>query len=213
MDLNAKFIVDARVQRTIKNLEKNNMSGYYVETEKEALEKIKELVEEGSLVGIGGSMTLFEIGAIDLLRKGNYKLLDRYKEGITSTDMKEIFRQSFFANTYLTSSNAITENGELYNVDGNGNRVAAMLYGPDQVIVVVGINKLVKNIEQAISRVEETAAPANNIRLNKNNPCTKVGHCMDCKTEGRICNEYTVIKRQSAKGRIHVIIVNKELGY
>ncbi len=213
MDLNAKFIVDARVQRTIKNLEKNNMSGYYVETEKEALEKIKELLEEGSLVGIGGSMTLFEIGAIDLLRKGNYKLLDRYKEGITPTDMKEIFRQSFFANTYLTSSNAITENGELYNVDGNGNRVAAMLYGPDQVIVVVGINKLVKNIEQAISRVEETAAPANNIRLHKNNPCTKIGHCMDCKTEGRICNEYTVIKRQSAKGRIHVIIVNKELGY
>ncbi|HHX59182.1 MAG TPA: LUD domain-containing protein [Epulopiscium sp.] len=127
-------------------------------------------------------------------------------------DIKEIFRQSFLSDTYLTSSNAITEAGELYNVDGNGNRVAAMLYGPDQVIVVVGINKLVKNIDQAILRVEGIAAPANNKRLNKNNPCTTVGHCTDCKNEGRICNQYTVIRR-GAKGRITVIIVNKELGY
>ena len=209
---NLKFVMDTRVKRTIGNLEKNNISGYYVETEKEALEKINELVAEGSLIGIGGSMTLFEIGAIDFLRKGNYKLLDRNKEGLTPMDIKEIFRQSFLSDTYLTSSNAITEAGELYNVDGNGNRVAAMLYGPDQVIVVVGINKLVKNIDQAILRVEGIAAPANNKRLNKNNPCTTVGHCTDCKNEGRICNQYTVIRR-GAKGRITVIIVNKELGY
>lgn len=213
MDKNAKFVIDTRVKRTIENLEKNNMNGYYVETEKEALEKISELVADGSLVGIGGSMTLFEIGAIDFLRNGNYKLLDRYKEGITPAEMKQVFRESFFADTYLTGSNAITERGELYNVDGNGNRVAAMLYGPDQVIVVVGINKIVKDMDQAILRVEETASPANNVRLNKANPCTKVGHCMDCKSEGRICNEYTVIKRQGVKGRIHVIIVNKDLGY
>jgi len=213
MDQHAKFVINARVQRTIENLEKNNMNGYYVETEREALEKVDDLVAEGSLVGIGGSMTLFDIGAIDFLRNGNYKFLDRYKEGLTPAEMKKIFRESFFADTYLTSSNAITENGELYNIDGNGNRVAAMLYGPDQVIVVVGVNKLVKNMEQAILRVKETAAPANNIRLNKNNPCTKIGYCMDCKAEGRICNEYTVIKRQSVKGRLHVIIVNKDLGY
>jgi len=213
MDQHTKFVINARVQRTIENLEKNNMNGYYVETEREALEKVDDLVKVGSLVEIGGSMTLFDIGAIDFLRNGNYNLLDRYKEGLTSVDMKKIFRESFFADTYITSSNAITENGELYNVDGNGNRVAAMLYGPDQVIVVVGVNKLVKNMDQAILRVKETAAPANNIRLNKNNPCTKVGYCMDCKAEGRICNEYTVIRRQSVKGRIHVIIVNKDLGY
>lgn len=213
MDQNAKFIINTRIQRTIENLEKNNINGYSVETEKDALDKINELVGDGSLVGIGGSMTLFEIGAIDFLRNGNYKLLDRYKEGLTSAEMKEVFRQSFFADAYITSSNAVTEKGELYNVDGNGNRIAAMLYGPDKVIVVVGINKLVKDIDQAILRVKETAAPANNKRLNKTNPCTKVGYCMDCKTEGRICNEYTVIKRQAVKGRMHVIIVNKELGY
>jgi L-lactate utilization protein LutB len=158
-------------------------------------------------------MTLFEVGAIDFIRKGDYEVLDRYKEGLTPAEMKEIFRKSFSADVYLTGSNAVTENGELYNVDGNGNRVAAMLYGPDKVIVIVGVNKIVKDVEQAVKRVKGTAAPANNVRLNKANPCTKVGQCMDCKSEGRICNEYTLIKRQGVKGRIHVIIVNKELGY
>lgn len=213
MDQHASFVIDARIRRTIENLEKNNMMGYRVETEEEAIKKIEELMSKGSIVGIGGSMTLFEVGAIDFLKKSDYKVLDRYEEGLTPADIKEIFRKSFSADVYLTSSNAITENGELYNVDGNGNRVAAMLYGPDKVIVVVGVNKLVKDLEQAILRVEETAAPANNKRLNKNNPCTKVGHCIDCKSDERICNEYTLIKRQGVKGRIHVIIVNKELGY
>lgn len=213
MDQNVKFVVDARIKRTMESLEKNNISAYRVENEEEALKKIGELIPEGSTIGIGGSMTLFEIGAIDFIRKANYKVLDRYKDGLTPAEMKEIFRQGFFADAFLTSSNAVTENGELYNVDGNGNRVAAMLFGPDSVIVVVGINKLVKDIEEAVIRVEETAAPANNKRLNKTNPCTKTGHCMDCSSEGRICNEYTVIRRQGAKGRLHVIIVNKELGY
>jgi L-lactate utilization protein LutB len=213
MDKNLKFVIDARIKRTMESLEKNNISAYRVENEEEALNKIGELIPEGSTIGIGGSMTLFEIGAIDYIRKGNYNVLDRYKEGLTPAEMKEIFRKGFFADAFLTSSNAVTESGELYNVDGTGNRVAAMLFGPDKVIVVVGINKLVKDIEEAALRVEETAAPANNVRLNKTNPCTKIGHCMDCSSEGRICNEYTVIRRQGAKGRLHVIIVNKELGY
>jgi L-lactate utilization protein LutB len=213
MDKNVKFVVDARIKRTMENLEKNNISAYRVETEAEALKKIGELVPEGSTIGLGGSMTLFEIGAVDFIRKGNYEVLDRYKEGLTPAEMKEIFRKGFFADAFLTSSNAVTESGELYNVDGTGNRVAAMLYGPDRVIVVVGINKLVKDIDEAILRTEETAAPANNIRLNKTNPCTVAGHCMDCNSAGRICNMYTLIKRQGVKGRIHVIIVNKDLGY
>lgn len=213
MDKNAMFVVDERVKRTIVNLEKNNMNGYYVQTEEEALKKIEELISEGDTVSVGGSMTLFEIGVINLLRNGKYNFLDRYEEGLTPAKIKEVFRKSFFADAYFTGTNAITENGELYNVDGNGNRVAAMLYGPDKVIVVAGRNKIVKDLDQAILRVKETAAPANNVRLNRDNPCTKTGHCMDCKQDGRICNEYTVIKRQSNKDRIHVIIINKELGY
>lgn len=213
MDKNTMFVIDERVKRTIASLEKNNMNGYYVQTEKEALEKVKELISEGDTVSVGGSMTLFETGVIELLRSGKYQFLDRYKEGLSPAGMKEVFRKSFFADAYFTGTNAITENGELYNVDGTGNRVAAMLYGPEKVIVIAGRNKIVKDLDQAILRVKGTAAPANNVRLNKNNPCTKIGHCMDCKQESRICNEYTVIKRQSDKNRIHVIIINKELGY
>ncbi|HYE82388.1 MAG TPA: lactate utilization protein [Clostridia bacterium] len=213
MDQNIEFVVDARIKRTMENLGKNNISAYRAENEAEALKKVSELIPAGSTVGLGGSMTLFEVGAIDFIRKGNYEVLDRYKEGLTPAEMKEIFRKSFSADVYLTSSNAVTEAGELYNVDGTGNRVAAMLYGPDRVIVIVGINKLVKDIDQAVLRVKETAAPANNKRIKKSNPCTITGHCMDCKSEGRICNEYTLIKRQGVKERIHVIIVNKELGY
>lgn len=213
MDKNIMFVIEERVKRTIENLEKNNMNGYFVQTEEEALKKIEELISEGDTVSVGGSMTLFETGVIELLRNGKYNFLDRYEEGLNPEGIKEVFRKSFFADAYFTGTNAITENGELYNVDGNGNRVAAMLYGPDKVIVLAGRNKIVKDLDQAILRVKETAAPANNVRLNKNNPCMKTGRCMDCKLEGRICNEYTVIKRQNNKDRIHVIIINKDLGY
>ncbi len=213
MDKNIKFVVDARIERTMENLEDNNISAYRVEDEKAALEKIKELIPQGGTVGIGGSMTLFEIGAIDFLRQGDYQLLDRYREGITPSEMREVFRQGFLADALVTSANAITEDGEIYSVDGTGNRVAAMLYGPDKVIIVVGVNKLVLDIDQAILRVEENAAPANNKRLNLDNPCTEAGYCMDCQEDTRICNLYTLIRRQADKDRMHVIIVNKDLGY
>ncbi len=213
MDQNANFVIMEKIKRTIENLEKNNMKGYFVEDGAEALKKIEELLNEGDTVSVGGSMTLFEIGAIDLLRNGKYVFLDRYAEGLTPEDLKELFRKSFAADAYFTSSNAITEKGELYNVDGRGNRVAPMLYGPDKVIVIVGKNKIVKNLDEAIARNKEMAAPANNKRLNINNPCTKVGYCVDCSSDNRICNEYTFIKRQMESDRIHVIIVNEDLGY
>lgn len=213
MDKNTAFVYEKRVKRTIENLEKNNMNGYFVQDEKELIEKIKELTPEGSTVSVGGSMTLFETGVIEHLRNGKYNFLDRYKEGLTPGDIKEIFRRSFFADVYFASSNAITEDGELYCVDATGNRVAAMIYGPDKVIVVAGINKIVKDAEEAVSRAREMAAPANAKRLNKSTPCTNVGHCMDCSNPGRICNDFVLIRRQTSMGRIHVIFVNKEIGY
>ncbi|KPU27199.1 membrane protein [Caloranaerobacter sp. TR13] len=213
MDKNVSFVIERKVKRTIENLEKNNMHGYFVQSEREAIEKIKELIKEGDTVTVGGSMTLFEVGVIDFLRNGKYNFLDRYKDGLTSEDIKQLYRNSFSADVYFTGSNAITEEGELYNVDGRGNRVAAMIYGPDKVIVVVGVNKIVKNIDEAIERNRELAAPANAKRLNRKTPCAEVGYCMDCMSPDRICNEYVVIKRQMQKGRIHVIIVNKDLGY
>lgn len=213
MDNNVKFVVEKKILRTIENLEKNNMKGYFVQNEEEAVKKVEELIKEGDTVSVGGSMTLFETGVIDHLRNGKYNFLDRYKEGLTPENIKDIYRRSFAADAYFTSSNAITEEGELYNVDGRGNRVAAMIYGPDKVIVVVGVNKIVRDLDEAIMRNREWAAPANAKRLNRKTPCAEVGYCMDCNSKDRICSEYVAIRRQMEQGRIHVIIVNKDLGY
>lgn len=213
MDKNLQWTIQKRVERVIKSLEKNNMVGYYVEDEKEALDKIKELLKEETITTAGGSRSLFEIGVIDFLRKGNYNFLDRDKEGITKEECEKIYRDAFYADTYLCSTNAITEEGELYNIDGNGNRVAAMIFGPKEVIVVAGINKIVKNMEEAETRLKNIAAPANAKRLNLDTPCAKVGHCVDCNSDNRICASYVTLRRQRKRGRIKVIIVNKNLGY
>ena len=213
MDKNVLWVIEQRILRTIKALEKNNMNGYMVASNVDLISKIEELISPKSKVSCGGSMTLFETGVIDHLKSGRYEFLDRYKEGLTQDEIKEIFRQSFLSDAYVTSTNAITENGEIYNVDGNGNRVAAMLYGPDKVIIVAGVNKIVPNVEEAIIRTKEYASPINAKRLNKETPCTKIGRCVECNSDNRICNEYTLIKRQIDKNRIHVIFLNDNLGY
>lgn len=213
MDNNLSWVIEEKVKRTIEALEKNNMKGVFVKSKAELIEEIEKNVSEGQRVTCGGSMTLFETGVIDYLRSGKYNFLDRYKEGLSKEDIVKIYKEAFTCDAYFTSTNAITEAGELYNVDGNGNRVAAMLYGPEKVIVICGVNKIVTNLEEAINRKRTIAAPANVKRLNKNTPCGKVGYCVDCKSEDRICNEYTVIRRQGRKDRIVVIFVNEELGY
>lgn len=213
MDENVKIFNEKKIERTIKALEKNNMNGYYVHNNKELIDKIKEIVNEGSKVSCGGSMTLFETGVIDHLRSGRYEFLDRYREGLTREDIVKIYKKSFTADAFFCSSNAITENGELYNVDGNGNRVAAMLYGPDKVIVICGVNKIVSDISEAILRKKQVAGPVNAIRLDRKTPCSKTGCCSECNSKERICNEYTLIKRQSDKDRVHVIFLNEQLGY
>ncbi|VYU65683.1 lactate utilization protein [Clostridium tertium] len=213
MDQNLKWVNEQRILRTIEALESNNMNGYLVETREDIINKICELVNEGDTVACGGSMSLFECGVIDHLRSGRYNFLDRYKEGLSKEEIKNVFRESFFADAYFASSNAITEDGHLYNVDGNGNRVAAMLYGPDKVIIIAGVNKIVKNIDEAVNRNRQVSGPANAKRLNKLTPCTKVGYCMDCRTSDRICREFTIISSQGDKDRMHVIFVNEELGY
>jgi len=213
MDKNMKWLKESRVNGTINSLKKNGMNGYLVNSHEELIEKINELTNDGDTVSCGGSMSLFETGVIDYLRSGKYNFLDRYEDGLSKDDLKKLYRNTFSADVYFTSTNAITEKGELYNVDGNGNRVAAMLYGPDKVIIIAGINKIVENIEEGIKRNERVSAPANCKRLNRATPCVKVGHCMDCSSEERICNEYTIIRRQGNKDRIHVIFLNEELGY
>lgn len=213
MDNNMKWLKSKQVERTIEALEKNNMNGYYVESKEELINKVCELVDEKSKVACGGSMTLFETGVIDHLRTDRYNFLDRYKEGITQQEINEIYRGAFSCDAYFASSNAVTENGELYNVDGNGNRVAAMIFGPQRVILVCGINKIVKNVDEAIKRNKEVAGPANAKRLDRKTPCAVTGVCVNCNSPEKICREYTLIKSQGNKDRIHVIFINEEVGY
>jgi len=158
-------------------------------------------------------MTLFETGIIDLLKSGKYNYLDRNAEGLTPEDRHAIFRQVFSSDVYISSTNALTENGELYNVDGTGNRVAAITYGPNKVIIIAGINKLVRDTDEAIKRNRQISAPANAVRLSKQTPCTIAGECKNCKSPDRICNSYVITGFQGDKNRMHVIIVGEALGY
>lgn len=213
MDKNILWINKKKALKTIEALEENNMNGYLVSSKEELIEKIEELVEPMDRVSCGSSITLLETGVIEHLRSGRYDFVDRYKEGTTKDELEQICRQAFFCDTFFLSSNAITEDGMLYNVDGKGSRVAPLLYGPDKIIIIAGTNKIVPNLEDAIKRNRTICGPANAKRLNRNTPCATSGYCMNCNSKERICNEYTVIKNQIDKGRIHVIFIEEYQGY
>lgn len=213
MDDNIKSVIEKRIERTIKNLKRNNMNGYYVKSELELLEKLDELIEDDCVVSVGGSMTLFETGVISYLRQRDVIFLDRYQDGLKKEDRKKLFRDVFSADVFLSSTNAVTEKGELYNVDGSGNRVAAMIYGPDKVIVVAGYNKIVKDLDEAKNRNMYISAPSNVKRLGMDTPCLKTGYCVKCNSDNKICNIHTIIDRQFDGDRIHVIFMDEEYGY
>lgn len=213
MDQNAAWLHQKRVDAAMEALKKNQMIPHYVENKDALLAKLSEMVPDGAKVAVGGSMTLFESGVIDFLRQGRFEFWDRYADGIGAAGIREVFLKSFDADVYFASTNALTEDGCLFNVDGTGNRVAAMIYGPKQVYVIVGINKLVKNLDAAIARNREIAAPANAKRLNRNTPCAKTGFCADCNSPERVCSDYVLMKHQLHKDRIHVFIVGEPLGY
>ncbi len=213
MDANQNTIIEIKMKKTAEALEKNNFTAYIAEDKAQAVEILKTLINEGDTIGLGGSVTLNELGVVELCRNPKYKLFDRYAPGLTPAETSEILRQSLLSDVFITSTNAVTENGELYNVDGRANRVAAMLFGPESVVVIAGYNKIVKDLDAADKRVKEIAAPMNCVRLNRGTPCTMFGSCADCKSEGRICADKVVMARQMTKGRIKVILVKEELGY
>ena len=211
------------INYTLERLRKNNMAAYYAENKEDVLPLFKELVEEGATVTHGGSETIKECGLVEELNSGRYRYLDRTKCG-SREEVEKLYREAFFADVYLTSSNAVTESGLLYNVDGNSNRVAAIVYGPRSVIVVCGYNKIVKNLDEATYRVKKEAAPLNTKRLNCETYCRNTGECLaigrdasymcdGCRTEDRICCNYVICAKQRHKDRIKVIIVGEKLGY
>ena len=170
-----KKTYEVQAKTIIKALEKRNMKGYYCEDCASAVKLAEELVPAGSTVSFGGSMSLSECGVMDMLRnRSDIRLIDRSKAQ-TPEETKQMYRDSFSADVYFMSTNAITLDGELINIDGNGNRVAALIYGPDKVVMVVGMNKLVSTVEDGINRVSDIAAPANGVRLNKQTPCATTG--------------------------------------
>ncbi len=213
MDKNTISIMQKKIARTTAALEKNGYTVICVDKKEDVIGAITPLLPKGCTVAVGGSMSLFEAGVIDYLRSADCTFLDRYAAGITPEGVKEVFKNSMVADVYISSTNALTEDGKLVNVDGNGNRVAAMIYGPDSVIVVVGCNKIAKNVDDAMRRIEEVASPANTTRLSCKTPCVEFGRCVDCKGDTRICNHYTISGRLTNKGRVKVVLVAEELGY
>ena len=204
---------EALAKTIIKNLAKRRMEGYYCATAAEAKEKILSMIDSGTEVAFGGAMTLNESGILAALReRTDITLLDR-DAAKTPEEAGKIYRQAFSADTYLTSTNAITMDGELINIDGRGNRVAALIFGPGQVIVVAGMNKVATDEAAGLARVRNVAAPANCIRLGKTTPCTVTGRCGDCFGDASICSQIVVTRRSSELNRIKVILVGEELGY
>ncbi len=212
-----------RVETTLKNLKRNKMEAYYVDTKEDAQKLVRTLISKGDTLSCGGSVTLKQTGIYDIISSDYYNFLDR-SACETPEQVEEVYRKTFCADAFFTSANAVTENGELYNVDGNSNRVAAILYGPKSVICICGVNKLVKNIGEAIARVKTKAAPPNTVRLGIETPCAKTGECISlkkdnpemcegCHGDGRICCNYVVCAQQRHVNRIKVIIIGEEYGY
>lgn len=208
-----KEFLEKQAATIIKNLAKRRMEGYYCATAAEAKEKVLSMVEPGTSVAFGGAMTLNESGILEALReRTDITLYDRDKAK-TPEEAGKIYRQAFSADTYLMSTNAITVDGELINIDGRGNRVAALIFGPGQVIIVAGMNKVATDEAAGLARVRNVAAPTNCIRFGKTTPCTVTGRCGDCYGEDSICSQIVVTRRSSEKDRIKVILVGEALGY
>ena len=196
----------------IKNLKKRNMIGYYCETGKEALDLVKSILPKGSLVTNGGSETLVETGIMDLLRSGEYEYIDR-KSAKTPEESRALYGRIVTADYYLMSTNAITKEGELINVDGVGNRVACLINGPEHVLIITGMNKVVTTVEDGIRRVRNIAAPPNSIRIGSKTPCSVTGLCSDCQSDDCICSQTVITRRSMKPGRITVILVGEEYGF
>lgn len=203
-------------ENVIKNLEKRNMEGYYFKDSKSCVEAILNMMPKGSVVAWGGSQTLSESGLMDALKESekasNLTLIDR-TQAKTPQENREIFAKTVMSDYYFMSTNAITNDGILINIDGNANRVACLAHGPSHVMLLVGRNKFTASVESGVERVRNVASPANAIRLNRNNPCGLTGSCHDCLSPDCFCNQILITRRSGHAGRIKVFLINEDLGY
>ncbi|MBQ7720456.1 MAG: lactate utilization protein [Clostridia bacterium] len=196
-------------EKVIKGLASRNMTGYYAETKEDALRLALGLIPEGSSVSMGGGMSVIEIGLWDALKNGKYDVIDRE----AYQDKREAMIKAYDTDYFLSSSNAVTEDGVLVNIDGNSNRVSAIAQGPKHVLMIVGMNKICSDVDGAMKRARNVAAPTNAQRFGLSTPCAKTGSCLNCKSPDTICCQFLITRFSRHTGRIIVILVNDSLGF
>lgn len=203
------------IEKLLSTFSQNNIIAIFVKSKRDVLERVLGLVKHGDSVAFAGSETVKETGVRNyfLDHREEYNIIDAYEDGITAEEAYERRRRSLLADVLLTGSNAVTLDGQIVNMDNQGNRVAGIGFGPKRVIIVVGVNKIVKNLAEARKRIAYVAAPLNSKRLKKGNPCELSGRCENCGLPTRICRIYSVINGQTVKNRLHVIVVNEKLGF
>ena len=208
MDANVAKRNELLAQKVIKGLASRNMTGYYAASREEALAQALELIEPGSTVTMGGGQSVHEIGLVQALKEGDYTFIDR-----ATMDPREALLAAYDADVFLSSTNAMTEDGVLVNIDGNSNRVSCIAQGPKKVIFIVGMNKVCDDIDGACKRARNVAAPINAQRFGLSTPCSKTGACANCKSPDTICCQFLITRYSRHKDRIHVILVNDTLGF
>lgn len=208
MDENMKKRNERLAQIVIKGLQSRNMTGYYAEDKEAALKQALELIEENSTISMGGCMSAHEIGLVQALQEGNYQYLDRSK-----MEPREGLLAAYDSDVFLSSANAMTSDGILVNIDGNSNRVSCIAQGPKKVIFIVGMNKVCADLDSAMKRARNVAAPINAQRFEVKTPCKETGKCFDCKSPDTICCQFLITRYSRHTGRIHVILVNDNLGF
>ena len=209
MDKNVVKRNELLAQTVIKGLKSRNMTGYFAATKEEALELALSLIPKGSTVTMGGGMSVHEIGLVEALKGPDYQFIDRD----AYADKRAAMLAAYDADVFLTSANAMTEDGVLVNIDGNANRVSAIAQGPRKVLVIAGMNKVCKDLDGAMKRARNVAAPINAQRFGLSTPCAKTGACMDCKSPDTICCQFLITRYSRHTNRIHVILVNDNLGF
>jgi len=213
MDPNKQWWIEERAKKTIEKLEAHGFSAIYVRTKEEAVQEIWKHVTPKQRIGVGGSLTIRELGILDRLEAQGCTVYDHWKPGLSKETILGIRRSQMTSDLFLSSVNAITLNGELINIDGVGNRVNSTIFGPEKVILVVGYNKIVEDVQEGIKRIKDVAAPMNAKRLNVDVPCVKLGKCVDCNSPNRVCRVIVIHERKPVLTDILVVLVGEELGY
>ena len=206
-----KKLYDIKGPKVVEALNKRHFEAYYVSNKAAGVQKILEIIPREHSIAWGGTMTMDELGLKEELKAAGYSLIDR-DAGSSQEEREQIMHQALSCGSFIMSSNAITEDGQLFNIDGKGNRVAALIYGPKNVIIIAGMNKVVKNMDEAYARVRSYAAPANAQRFEIDTPCKKTGECFDCMSASTICAQFVQTRICKPAGRIKVVLIGEELG-